>query len=118
KSYFFGVLIRQLRRRFTSEVGFDLMDADTYGPAGRLTTSSLYQERYGQFLFDQTRPRVVPKTVPSAGHRVTRDDPRIPLVYMLRFPKRGAQHVTRPFAHRVPVYFMVYDAAGEAMVDQ
>lgn len=118
KSNYFGVLINHLRRRYCSEVGFDLIDGDTYGPSGRIATHDLYQGRYGKHLFG-ARPEAVPQTKPILGETVAvEQDPRIPLIYLLRFHKRWWHYATRPLAHRVPVYFMVYDAAGEDMSKQ
>ncbi len=118
KSNFFGSLVSALRRRYMSDVGFDLLDGETFTQKGRMATSDLYKERYGKYLFDPVNPKVVPQTRAVVGKAVIRaeDDPRIPLIYMFRFRKRAWQHLTRPLAHRIPTYFMVYDAAGEDMV--
>lgn len=117
KSNYFGVLIQYLRRQYSSNIGFDMLDTDTYGPGGRIPTANLYQERYGDYLFDLTNPRVVPQTQ-RAGQRMQRDDPRIPLIYLLRFRKRPWHYISRPLAHRIPVYLTIFDAAGEDMTDQ
>jgi hypothetical protein len=118
KSNFFGVLLNSLRRQHVQHLKFDLIDADTYGPGGKLTTADLYNERYWKYLFDPNRPTVVPQTDRVKGQAVrAAEDPRIPLIYMFRFHKRSWHYVSRPFAHRIPVYFMIYDAAGEDMTN-
>jgi hypothetical protein len=119
KSNYFGVLMNALRRKYMEQLSFEVMDADTYGPTGRLSTADLYRERYWQYLFDPAKPpEAVPQTQPVREAAVrTIYDPRIPLIYMFRFQKRYWHHFTRPLAHRIPVYFMIYDAAGEGMTN-
>lgn len=113
KSNFFGVLLHDLRKRLSGQVGFEMVDALTYTPnKGPVSSSILYQERYGK-LYDMNDPRAVEQTR-SATTEIGKDsDPRIPLIYQLRFKKHSWQHLTRPFAARVPVYLLVFDAAGE-----
>ena len=119
KSVYFGVLMNILRRRYMQEVGFDLIDAETFGVRGRLATDDLYRDRYHKFLFDPNNPRVMDQTRPIQGAAVSgNDDPRTPLIYMFRFKKRWWHYLTRPLAHLIPVYLMIYDSSGEDLPNQ
>ncbi|HND52020.1 MAG TPA: hypothetical protein PLV92_06480 [Pirellulaceae bacterium] len=118
KSNYFGVLLHDLRRRLGGQVGFEMVDAMTYTPSKGLVSSSvLYQERYGR-LYDSNEPRAVAQTLSATTEFGKDTDPRIPLIYQIRFRKHSWQHVTHPLAVRVPVYLLIFDAAGEDMVDE
>lgn len=118
KSNYFGVLIKLLQKRYANEVGFDILDVDTYIPAqGQVSSNKLYQERYGQHLFG-IDPKAVGQTFPVETVKGTSQDPRIPLIYMLRFSKQLHQFFTAPFKHKIPIYLAFYDACGEEMLDK
>jgi len=119
KSNYFGVLLNELRRRQSGNVGFEMVDTMTYTPSQGLVSSSiLYRERYGDRLFSPTDPKAVGQTQSVLTQIGTDLDPRIPLIYQLRFRKHSWQHLTQPLAHRVPVYLLIFDAAGEDMGDE
>jgi hypothetical protein len=117
KSNYFGVLLHQLRRRYGAEVGFEVMDVSTFTPSGPMASHDLYERRYGQYLYDPKAPRAVEQTRSAVTTAGKQDDPRIPLIYLLRFPRRPWHYLTRPFTPKVPVYLMIFDAAGEDMTD-
>lgn len=118
KSNYFGVLLHELRKKYGGSVGFEMVDAMTYTPSrGAISSSVLYRERYGD-LYDTLDPKAVGQTNSVQTTFGTDRDPRIPLIYQLKFKKRSWQHFTKPLSHRVPVYLLVFDAAGEDMDDQ
>lgn len=119
KSNYFGVLLRELRKKQGPSVGFELLDATTYSPSrGPISSSQLYDDRYGNALYHPTEPRAVGQTKSVLTTLGTDNDPRIPLIYLLRFPKRSWHILTRPFSNRIPVYLMIFDMAGEDTGDQ
>ncbi len=141
KSSFFGVLIQQLRTRYMKETDFTIRAVPSYYVNGEIHTKRLYEERYGQYLFNPNNPQVVPITPPAEGMNAT--DPRVPLIYELLFRRQGVQGVQAvgtythrllvlvkrligsPFlfqlqrlrCERIPIYLMIYDAAGEGMLN-
>ena len=118
KSNYFGVMLHDLRKRLGGQVGFEVTDAMTYTPnKGLISSSILYKERYGQ-LYDAADPRAVPQTLSATTEFGKDSDPRIPLIYQIGFQKKPWQTLTRPLATRVPVYLLIFDAAGEDMVDE
>ena len=114
KSNYFGVLLKLLETRYADEVGFTIYDQETFSirEMKPVSTKRLYRERYGR-LFDPTSRMAVDQNRSAAQDR----DLRIPLIYRLEFPKRLRHYLTRPFSSRVPMDFVIFDAAGEDMED-
>lgn len=113
KSNFFGVLINELKNRYSQEVGLNLITQETFSTSAMRSVFSdeLYNERYGADLLGDN-PQVVRATLSAQ----TNSDIRIPLIYRLnltRFSKR--QRWLHPFANHRPIDLVLFDAAGEDM---
>jgi len=114
KSNYFGVLLRALESRYADEVGFTIYDQETFSIREMRPVSSkrLYRERYGR-LFDAVSRMAIDQNQSAAQDR----DLRIPLIYRLEFPRRLRHYLTHPLSRRVPMDFVIFDAAGEDMED-
>jgi hypothetical protein len=115
KSNYFGLLLQQLERRYTGEVGFTMFDQDTFSIKELRPISSrrLYRERYGKRLYEDETHKAIDQTRGAAVDRGI----RIPLIYRLEFRKTWLQHLTRPFSRRLAMDLVIFDAAGEDMGD-
>ncbi len=113
KSNFFGVLINELKNRYSQEVGLNLITQETFSvnEMRSVFSDQLYTERYGADLLGDN-PQVVRATLSAQ----TNIDIRIPLIYRLnltRFTKK--QRMLNPFAKLRPIDLVFFDAAGEDM---
>lgn len=110
KSHFIPILIDQLRRRFSREVGFSIVSQESWSlqQMSRVSSSQLFNERY-QRLFDETERRVLDQT------STTDSEKRIPLIYRLTFPRRGLKRLLAPFSNKIAVDLVFFDTAGEAL---
>ena len=107
KSNFFGVLLKQLQRRYAGEVGFTVWPQDSFdfGAQTEISSDGLYRRRYGNHLYG-----TVPVAVPQTRRANTDIDLRIPLIYRLEFPRQGWRG---PRA----MDLVIFDAAGEDLKD-
>lgn len=113
KSNFFGVLINELKNRYSKEVGLNLVSQETFSTSTMrsIYSDELYQERYGADLLGDT-PQVVRATLSASAN----SDIRIPLIYRLNLTKfTRFQRFLHPFANQRPIDLVLFDAAGEDM---
>jgi hypothetical protein len=116
KSNFFGVLIKWLKDRFAEEVGFTIFDQETFSvtEARPTTSDALYRKRYYNKLFNPTAPEAIREGTTRASVAGMDDNPRIPLIYRLEFPRRG--WLTR-WRAGAALDLVIFDAAGEDLRD-
>ena len=115
KSNFFGVLIDSLKKRYSKEIGMNLMTQETFSVTklSSVFSDELYADRYGQYLYQSSAaPTAVPATR-SARHNL---DIRIPLIYRLNLTRFSLwQRLRHPFASHRAIDLVLFDAAGEDM---
>lgn len=116
KSVYFGVLIHLLTQgHLARDAGFGVVAQPSWdlNSGNKVSSSILYQERYGRPLFDA-------KQVMQANQPL-RDTPwlRAPLIYRLMFFKRGRDgEVIRPATIVKVTDLVLFDFAGEDLEDQ
>jgi hypothetical protein len=111
KSNYIGVLLHDLRERHGRELGFQLYAEQTFDAKGAAPVNSerLYNERYGRYLFQGPKPRVVPFS-PSA---VQDQAIRVPLIYRIQFRRGLLPYLMRPGGDFRAVEQVLFDTAGE-----
>ena len=115
KSNYFGVLLDALKTRYADELNFTIYGQETFSVKAMRPVSSeqLYRERYGNRLFNNNTRMAIEQNLSAQQDR----DLRIPLIYRLEFPKRPIHYLTKPFARVTAMDLVIFDAAGEDMVD-
>jgi GTPase SAR1 family protein len=111
KSNYIGVLLHDLREMYGRELGFQLYAEQTFDVATLSSVSSerLYNERYGQYLFQDSKPRVVPFSPRAALDRGI----RVPLIYRVQFRRGLLSYLMRPGGDFRAVQLVLFDTAGE-----
>ena len=101
KSNYFGVLIKELKNRTGNDVGFVVLEQDTFNTKDFKTVSSnkLFEDRYNKQLKNN---QAIAQTQP------VRLDPqvRIPLIYRIKFKQKG-------FLDSKIIDLVFFDASGE-----
>lgn len=116
KSSYFGVLLHQLvDGQLASEAGFGVVAQTTWDMKARrkVSSSTVYEERYGQYLYAKPRGKI-PPTRRLSEHR----DLRSPLIYRLQFFKRDATgRLARPIRIVRATDLVLFDTGGEDFED-
>ncbi len=115
KSNYFGVLLKELRDRYSPEVDFALFAQDSFDLMTHQLVSShgLYQRRYGQYLYGLT-PTAIDFTPRALDNK---DTLRTPLIYRLHFPNAQRSLWARLTGRLAAMDLVIFDAAGEDLGD-
>lgn len=111
KSVYFGVLIHLLTQgHLARDAGFGVVAQPSWdlNTREKVPSSTLYQERYGRYLFDQKQD------LPPGQALATKPELRAPLIYRLMFYKRDRNgQVARPATIEKVTDLVLFDFAGE-----